>query len=114
VIKLVVIFLLGATSAYGMIYSWTDAAGVAHFTNKDYEIPARYRAKAQARYPEANGPAASPVLPQAVQVQPEAIVVQPVKQEPAQQSVDNESQNTANRHMPKKERRIRKSVSADD
>jgi hypothetical protein len=35
-----------------MVYSWTDAVGVEHYTNKEYEIPARYRAKVKARYPE--------------------------------------------------------------
>ena len=41
-----------STPAIGMVYTWKDSSGVAHYTNKDYEIPARYRAKAKALYPD--------------------------------------------------------------
>jgi hypothetical protein len=51
--KIILILLTFITStAHGMVYSWTDTAGIAHYTNKEYEIPARYRAKVKARYPE--------------------------------------------------------------
>ena len=45
---------LFAASAHGMIYMWKDSTGIAHYTNKEYNIPSRYRAKAKALYPEAN------------------------------------------------------------
>jgi len=41
-----------AAPAYGIVYSWLDSAGIEHYTNKQYEIPDRYRAKVKARYPE--------------------------------------------------------------
>ena len=47
---LVLTFL--ASPAYGMVYTWTDSAGIAYYTNKEYEIPLRYRAKAKHLYPE--------------------------------------------------------------
>jgi len=45
--KLLIIFLLLASSAYGEIYTWKDSRGTAHYTNSEYEIPERYRAKAK-------------------------------------------------------------------
>jgi hypothetical protein len=52
--KTSVLFLLIflASPVHAMVYTWTDAGGVTHFTNKEYEIPARYRARTKARYPE--------------------------------------------------------------
>lgn len=41
-----------ASVAFAMVYSWTDASGVRHFVNKEYDIPERYRAKTKALYPE--------------------------------------------------------------
>lgn len=35
--------LMLASTTHGMIYLWTDTDGVTHYTNKDYEIPDRYR-----------------------------------------------------------------------
>lgn len=49
-IALSLIFL--ASPSYGMMYRWIDAEDVRHYTNKIYEIPPRYRAKAKALYPE--------------------------------------------------------------
>jgi outer membrane biosynthesis protein TonB len=48
----VILALALASSAYGMVFSWTDSAGIKHFTNKRDEIPERYRAKAKPLYPE--------------------------------------------------------------
>ena len=45
--KLLIIFLLLASSAYGEIYTWKDSKGTTHYTNSEYEIPERYRAKAK-------------------------------------------------------------------
>lgn len=37
-----------ASSAAGeMIYTWTDAKGAVHYTNSEYEIPTKYRARAK-------------------------------------------------------------------
>lgn len=44
---------LFAASAHSMIYMWKDSTGTAHYTNKEHEIPARYRARVKALYPEA-------------------------------------------------------------
>lgn len=44
--------LVLSSPAHGMVYTWTDSAGVAHFTNREYDIPSRYRAKTKALYPE--------------------------------------------------------------
>jgi hypothetical protein len=48
----VIVVLALASSAYGMVFSWTDSAGIKHFSNKREEIPERYRAKAKPLYPE--------------------------------------------------------------
>lgn len=64
---LFVLFLL--SPANGMVYSWTDSAGIAHYTNKEYEIPLRYRAKVKARYPEPGDSTVPLQNPQAPQVQ---------------------------------------------
>jgi len=45
--KLLLILLLLASSAYGEIYTWKDSRGTAHYTNDQYEIPERYRAKSK-------------------------------------------------------------------
>lgn len=49
---LVLLSLALTSPAQGMVYSWIDSAGIAHYTNKEYEIPVRYRARVKARYPE--------------------------------------------------------------
>lgn len=65
---LVLFVLLFSLPAYGMVYKWTDSAGVAHFTNKAYEVPARYRAKAKSLYPELGDTEASQQNVQAQQL----------------------------------------------
>lgn len=81
--------LLLISPAYAMVYSWTDSVGITHFTNKEYEIPLRYRAKVKARYPE-QGDSSITIAPQNVQAsqagqsvptQPQALHVN--KPEPA-------------------------------
>ena len=44
--------MLIASFAYGMVYTWTDSSGIRHYTNKEYEIPVRYRPNAKSLYPE--------------------------------------------------------------
>ena len=51
-ILLTVLLVCVVSTAYGMVYTWTDSAGVSHFTNKEYEIPTRYKAKTKSLYPE--------------------------------------------------------------
>jgi hypothetical protein len=120
--------LLGAmlvtTPALGVVYMWRDSAGTAHYSNKEYDIPARYKAKAKALYPEpsdsgqkqpnnANGPAtpAAPVaqLPPITsqQAKPaEELRVQPIVTSP-------QIKNTSLRTTSRRERKHRVS-SADD
>jgi hypothetical protein len=50
--KFLVMFVFIASSAHGEIYTWTDWRGIAHYTNKEYDIPPRYRVKAKAMYQE--------------------------------------------------------------
>ena len=74
--SLVKIILLGvmliSSPAQGMLYMWRDSAGISHYTNKEYNIPERYKARAKAFYPEAtdtgqsqpdSAKAPSPVVP---------------------------------------------------
>lgn len=83
---LIVLFL--TSPANSMVYSWTDSSGIAHYTNKVYEIPLRYRAKVKARYPEA-GDSSTPL--------------QNVQASQAGQNVQTPSQNLqVNPHNPAK------------
>lgn len=50
---LVVMLLMAASSAQADVFTWTDVRGVAHYTNKEYEIPKRYKARAKALHIEA-------------------------------------------------------------
>ncbi len=45
--RVLLLLLLSASLAHAEIYTWTDSKGTKHYTNKDYEIPERYRAKAK-------------------------------------------------------------------
>jgi len=44
---LMLMLLIQASGVKADVYTWTDARGTAHYTNKEYEIPQRYRAKAK-------------------------------------------------------------------
>lgn len=67
---LVVMALMLASSAQADVYKWIDGRGVAHYTNKEYEIPARYKARAKPLHIEAvqggapAAPATSTATPQ--------------------------------------------------
>ncbi len=78
-----------STPAHGMVYTWTDSAGVAHFTNKDYEIPARYRAKVKSLYPEQSDTSSPQQNVQPQPAQPAAPAQQP---QPVQQAMPEEQQ----------------------
>jgi hypothetical protein len=86
---LVLFVFLQSLPVYAMVYTWIDSAGVAHYTNKDYEVPSRYRAKAKSLYPEQgdtgvlqqNVPAIQPpsVTPQSATVQQSIPVTPPLR-----------------------------------
>jgi len=84
----ILFFLLLSSPANGMVYSWTDSAGITHYTNKEYDIPLRYRAKVKARYPEQGDSSTTlqnvptPQVEKSVQAQPQASLAnhpEPVK-----------------------------------
>ena len=43
----ITLLLVLAPAAHGAIFGWTDSEGTAHYTNRESEIPPRYRAKAK-------------------------------------------------------------------
>jgi len=70
-----------------MVYTWTDSAGVKHFTNKEYEIPASYRARVKSLYPETGDTEAqrqkTPSVPEKPADQSSTPVQQPKPEGPA-------------------------------
>jgi hypothetical protein len=82
---LVVMALMLASSALADVYKWTDRRGVVHFTNKEYEIPVRYKARAKPLHLEAvqAGAPAAPSTP--ISTPQQAAPAQP----PAAQPQDN-------------------------
>ena len=88
-ILLVLMFL--APPAHGMVYSWSDSAGITHYVNKEYDIPTRFRAKAKALYPEQSenlAPQQSAQIPQTKLEEPgkdspPVVTSEPRKIEPA-------------------------------
>lgn len=101
--KLLLASLVIASTAYGGIYTWTDSRGVAHYSNSEYDIPLRYRAKARVMYqgqtttsPQQSGqnqpgnPAGQPPV-QGTSVtltQPQAPITQPTVSQPQPRSPD--------------------------
>ncbi|MGD0586998.1 MAG: hypothetical protein ABSA86_14725 [Oryzomonas sp.] len=86
---LVVILLMQASGVHADVYTWTDVRGIAHYTNKEYEIPERYKAKAKplhleavepgsASTPQNGAPQAAPATPT-----PPPVVKAPVSPAPA-------------------------------
>lgn len=104
-----------ASPAFGMIYSWTDSQGIAHYTNKEYEIPARYRARVKARFPEATGLG----TPQP-NLQTNTVPLEPLssvrlgKQDSQPPVVVTEPHNNVNKRNTRRERRARKSTSEEE
>jgi hypothetical protein len=43
----ITLLLVLAPAAHGAIFGWTDSEGTAHYTNRESEIPPRYRDKAK-------------------------------------------------------------------
>lgn len=68
VIAIILVFV--ATSAYGEIYTWTDARGAANYANKLDDIPVRYRAKAKSLNYGADPQGGAPLPQRTDNVQP--------------------------------------------
>jgi len=80
-ILLTLLLACAASPAFGLVYSWTDTRGVTHYTNKEYEIPAPYRAKTKTLYPEQGDVAPAQQTDQGHQVTPTPSPARP--EEPA-------------------------------
>lgn len=107
----VLFVLLLLSPANGMVYSWTDSAGIAHYTNKEYEIPLRYRGKVKARYPEPGDSTVPLQNPQASQVQQsEQTQPQQARALPANHPVPANAIADQTVQQMKKERAARKAV----
>lgn len=97
--KYILIFsaIIAVTSpVYGMVYTWSDSAGVRHFTNKEHEIPASFRAKAKSLYPEQGDSIAQQKSVPSVPLSPPAPVQQAKPEVPAlnnQPAVNAKSKN---------------------
>ncbi len=77
--------MLFASPAVAMVYRWTDSSGNIHYTNKDYEVPARYKSKTTALYPDATD--ATPPQPE----QPRSVLKPPDATQPsANQAMKND------------------------
>ena len=81
----ITLLLVLAPAAHGAIFGWTDSEGTKHYTNRESDIPPRYRAKAKLLYlepgdsqapPQTAQPQASP--PPARSEEPPPRVAQPV------------------------------------
>lgn len=77
---------LVASPVQGMIYMWKDSAGIAHYSNKEYDVPDRYKARVKMMYPDASDSATAPSgsapafqTPASTAVQPPAAVTQSAK-----------------------------------
>ncbi|MDR3578645.1 MAG: hypothetical protein P4L44_01640 [Oryzomonas sp.] len=68
---LVVMLLMQASGVRADVYTWTDVRGTAHYTNKEYEIPVRYRPKAKPLHLEAVEPGSAPASQQGTPSQPQ-------------------------------------------
>ena len=102
-----------ASPAFGLIYSWTDPQGVAHYTNKEYEIPPRYRARAKALYPEqADSAPAQQAKPEGSPTPPQARPEEP--QRPAQTEVIRNQNNIEAEPVRVRKRHRRASSPGDE
>ena len=86
---LVVMLLMLASGVRADVYTWTDARGIAHYTNKQYEIPERYRAKVKPLHLEAVEPGSAstpqqgtPSPPQGTPSTPQAVPSPPAPAPP--------------------------------
>jgi hypothetical protein len=120
--KLLVGVMLVASPAQGMVYMWSDSTGIIHYTNKEYDIPARYKAKAKALYPEeadaGKNPSTGAIAQTTPPVPPQAVAIQPPKtaESPKEQPIVTAPQitNTPPRTKSRRERRQRERGSEED
>jgi hypothetical protein len=90
-----VLLLLAAGPAGDDVYSWTDAEGVAHYTNDVSTIPLRYRDQARSldgqRLPVGNGSEKAPpaeTKPSALDESPKAVSAKPAIAAPADEAAE--------------------------
>jgi hypothetical protein len=112
---MMVVVILMASPAQGMVYVWRDSAGISHYSNKEYDIPVRFKARAKALYPEAAD--SGQIQPQSGNIQASPIVQsQPITNQqarPAEQSKENPTVTVPQiispspRTTPRRERRQR-------
>lgn len=118
---LILAAILVGSPAQGIIYMWKDSAGIAHYTNKEYEIPARYKTKTKSLYSEAADPRAMPLntsneqkapdVPQAPIADQQAKTADPQKEQaavPAQQQ-----KNIVQEKSVKRSKRLRGNVAEE-
>jgi hypothetical protein len=104
-----------ASPSHGMVYMWRDSVGIDHYSNKEYDIPARFKTRAKALYPEAAD--SGQIQPQSGNVQAGPTVqVQPITNQQVIPAVQSKEQptvtapqinNTSPRTKPRRERRQR-------
>ena len=49
---LLILLLLTQTSAHAVMFTWKDSHGTSNYTNREDEIPARYKARTRILYPD--------------------------------------------------------------
>jgi hypothetical protein len=74
---LMLMLLMPASGAQADIYTWTDTRGIAHYTNKEYAIPERYRARAKPLHLEAVEPGSASMPQQGTPSQPQGTPAAP-------------------------------------
>jgi hypothetical protein len=93
-----IILVFVASSAFAEIYTWSDARGARHYTNREDEIPVRYRARARSlnygAEPQAQGGTTSPQRSEQVQSAP------PAEQPAARITAGNSVPNIIRSHAP--------------
>jgi hypothetical protein len=85
--------VLLASVAQAMVYMWRDSTGTAYYTNKEYDIPTRYKAKVKVLYPDSPDSGQSQAKNATVQTTPAvpvAPVVTPQATQVVQQNVNME------------------------
>jgi hypothetical protein len=107
---LLLVLVSEPSSALATVFVWHDSAGVAHYANKGYEIPERYRAKAKVLYPEQGDTAAQQQVVPSVQAPPPVPVQQAKPEAPAlvdQTSITPKYKNILPDRETRKKRRSR-------
>jgi hypothetical protein len=79
---LMLMLLIQASYVQADVYTWTDARGIAHYTNKEYEIPERYRARVKPMHIEAVQPTPQQAAPPKSQETPSTPQAAPLSPAP--------------------------------